>query len=119
MLILPDTPETVRFVGKPEMDAMQGAFLLNAGRGPSVDTTELVVALRDGRVRGAGLDVTDPEPLPEGHPLWSAPNVVITPHYGGVHPGYNEEAFEVFCRNLERWARGQPLENVVDRAAGY
>jgi phosphoglycerate dehydrogenase-like enzyme len=109
----------VGFVGRPELDAMEGVFLLNAGRGPSVVTVELVAALKDGRVRGAGLDVTDPEPLPDGHPLWSLPNVIITPHYGGVHPRYNEEAFEVFCRNLGRWVRGEPLEHVVDRAAGY
>jgi len=119
MLILPNTPDTVGFVGKPELDATQGAFLLNAGRGPSVVTDELVAALRDGRVRGAGLDVTDPEPLPGGHPLWAAPNVIITPHYAGNHPGYAAEAFEVFCRNLERWMRDEPLECVVDRAAGY
>ncbi len=118
MLILPGTAETVGFVGKAELDAMQGAFLLNAGRGPSVVTDELVKALQDGRVRGAGLDVTDPEPLPAGHPLWSLPNVIITPHYAGNHPGYAEEAFEVFCRNLARWVRGEPLENVVDRTVG-
>ncbi len=88
---------------------MRGALLLNAGRGTSIVTDELVPALQDGRVRGAGLDVTDPEPLPPGHPLWTMPNVIITPHYGGVHPGYDEEAFSVFCANLERWTRGQPL----------
>ena len=119
MLLLPDTPDTRRFVGKEELDAMQGAFLLNAGRGSSIDTEALVGALRAGTVRGAGLDVTDPEPLPKGHPLWSMPNVVITPHYGGVHPGYEEEAFDVFLANLVRWVRGEPLENVVDKGAGY
>jgi D-2-hydroxyacid dehydrogenase (NADP+) len=119
MLILPDTSETKGFVGKPELDAMKGAFLLNAGRGGSIVTDELVTALQDGRVRGAGLDVTDPEPLPTGHPLWSLPNVIITPHYGGVHPGYDEEAFTVFCSNLERWVRRQPLQHAVDKTAGY
>ncbi len=119
MMVLPGTPDTVRFVGKPELDAMNGAFLLNAGRGGSIDTEALIAALKDGRVRGAGLDVTDPEPLPDGHPLWSLPNVVITPHYAGVHPGYNEEAFDVFCGNLARWVKGQPLQYVVDRSAGY
>ena len=119
MLVLPDTRDTRLFVGREELNAMQGAFLLNAGRGTSVDTAALVEALRAGNVRGAGLDVTDPEPLPKGHPLWSMPNVVITPHYGGVHPGYEEEAFEVFLANLGRWVRGEPLENVVDKDAGY
>ena len=119
MLILPETPDTKGFVDKAELDVMQGAFLLNAGRGSSIVTDQLVGALQDGRVRGAGLDVTEPEPLPNGHPLWSMPNVIITPHYGGVHPGYGEEAFSVFCSNLERWVRGQPLQNVVDKTAGY
>jgi len=119
MLILPETPDTRGFVDRPELDAMEGAFLLNAGRGSAIVTDELVTALEDGRVRGAGLDVTDPEPLPAGHRLWSMPNAIITPHYGGVHPGYDEEAFSVFCDNLERWVRGQPLQHVVDRTAGY
>ncbi|HYW81888.1 MAG TPA: NAD(P)-dependent oxidoreductase [Spirochaetia bacterium] len=119
MLLLPDTRETRQFVGREELNAMQGAFLLNAGRGSSVDTAALVDALRAGNVRGAGLDVTDPEPLPKGHPLWSMENVVLTPHYGGVHPGYEEEAFVVFLANMGRWVRGEPLENVVDKDAGY
>jgi D-2-hydroxyacid dehydrogenase (NADP+) len=119
MLILPDTPDTKCFVDKSELDVMHGACLLNAGRGSCIATDQLVEALRDGRVRGAGLDVTDPEPLPPGHPLWSMPNVIITPHYGGVHPGYDEEAFSVFCSNLERWVNGRPLLNVVDKTAGY
>ena len=119
MLILPETPDTKGFVGKPELDAMKDAFLLNAGRGSAIVTDELVAALGDGRVRGAGLDVTDPEPLPAGHRLWSLPNAIITPHYGGVHPGYEEEAFSVFCGNLQRWVRGRPLQYVVDKTAGY
>ena len=98
---------------------MKGAFLLNAGRGNSIDTMALVDALRDGRVRGAGLDVTDPEPLPAGHPLWSMPNAIISPHYGGTHPGYEEEAFDMLCQNLARYVAGQPLLNVVDKEAGY
>jgi phosphoglycerate dehydrogenase-like enzyme len=119
MVLLPSTEETRRFVGSEELRAMTGAFLLNAGRGSSVDTDALVEALREGNVRGAGLDVTDPEPLPPASPLWSFPNVIITPHYAGVHPGYEEEAFAVFLENLGHWTRGEPLANVVDKAAGY
>jgi phosphoglycerate dehydrogenase-like enzyme len=119
ILLLPGTEETRGFVGKQEMDAMRGTWLVNGGRGTAVVTDELVRALQDGRVRGAGLDVTDPEPLPEGHPLWALPNVVISPHYAGVHPGYDEEALEVFCGNLRRWVRGEPLQNVVDKSRGY
>ena len=119
MLILPGTTETAGFVGKPEMDVMRGAWIVNGGRGTAIATDELVRALQDGRVRGAGLDVTEPEPLPDGHPLWALPNAIITPHYGGVHPGWEEEAFAVFCGNLERWVRGEPLRHVVDKTAGY
>ncbi len=119
MLVLPDTPETKAFVGREEMAAMRGAFLINGGRGKSVDTAALVEALGAGTVRGAGLDVTDPEPLPAGHPLWKMPNVIITPHYAGNHPGYDGEAFQVFVENLGRWMRGEPLRNVVDRTGGY
>lgn len=119
MLLLPGTEETRGFVGKAEMDVLQGAWLVNGGRGTAVDTGELVRALQDGRVRGAGLDVTDPEPLPDGHPLWSLPNAIICPHYGGQHPGYDQESLEVFCGNLRRWVRGEPLQNVVDKSKGY
>ena len=119
MVLLPDTPDTRAFIGREELSAMKGAFLLNGGRGKSIDTPALVDALRAGNVRGAGLDVTDPEPLPHGHPLWSMPNVIITPHYAGNHPGYDEEAFDIFLDNLGRWTRGEPLLNIVDRGNGY
>ncbi|HVO39334.1 MAG TPA: D-2-hydroxyacid dehydrogenase [Spirochaetia bacterium] len=119
MLVLPDTRETRAFAGREELAAMRGAFLINGGRGKSVDTAALVDALAAGSVRGAGLDVTDPEPLPAGHPLWKMPNVIITPHYAGNHPGYDREAFAVFVDNLGRWMRGEPLRSVVDRAGGY
>jgi phosphoglycerate dehydrogenase-like enzyme len=119
MVLLPDTRETRAFIGREELSVMKGAFLLNGGRGRSIDTPALLDALRAGNVRGAGLDVTDPEPLPPGHPLWSMPNVIITPHYAGNHPGYDAEAFNVFLDNLGRWARGEQLLNVVDRSAGY
>jgi phosphoglycerate dehydrogenase-like enzyme len=101
------------------MASMRGAYLLNAGRGGCIDTEALVEALRNGSVRAAGLDVTDPEPLPADHPLWGMPNVIITPHYAGDHPGYDREAFRVFLDNLGRYVRGEPLQNVVDKEAGY
>jgi D-2-hydroxyacid dehydrogenase (NADP+) len=119
MVLLPDTRDTLGFIGSKELSVMKGAFLINGGRGRGVDTPALVEALRAGNVRGAGLDVTDPEPLPAGHPLWSMPNVIITPHFAGNHPGYDQEAFTVFLDNLGRWTRGEPLLNVVDRDAGY
>jgi len=119
MVVLPHTTETVHFIGRKELLAMDSAYLLNAGRGSSVDTDALVEALRAGKVRGAGLDVTDPEPLPSSHPLWSMSNVIITPHYAGIHPGYDAEAFAVFIDNLARYIGGRPLANVVDKTRGY
>jgi phosphoglycerate dehydrogenase-like enzyme len=89
-----------------------GALLVNVARGPVVVTDDLVAALRAGRVRAA-LDVTDPEPLPEGHPLWSAPNVLITPHVGGATPAMWPRAYRLVRRQLERFAAGEPVENVM------
>jgi D-2-hydroxyacid dehydrogenase (NADP+) len=119
MVVVPGTPATRGMIGRREMAALRGAYILNAGRGSCIDTDALVEALRDGGVRGAGLDVTDPEPLPSGHPLWTMPNVIITPHYAGSHPGYDREAFAAFLENLGLYLRGEPLRGVVDKAQGY
>jgi D-2-hydroxyacid dehydrogenase (NADP+) len=119
MLALPGTEETRGFVGAEELAVMRGAYLLNGGRGTCVDTGALEHALRDGRLRGAGMDTVEPEPLPPEHPLWSAPNLIITPHYAGDHPGYAAEALAVFLDNLGRFQRGEPLVNKVDREKGY
>jgi D-2-hydroxyacid dehydrogenase (NADP+) len=93
--------------------------LINIGRGPTVDTNALVDALQARRIRGAGLDVTDPEPLPSDHPLWKLDNVIITPHFSGGQPGYNDRAVDIFIDNLNRFAAGEPLRNQVDKHAGY
>jgi phosphoglycerate dehydrogenase-like enzyme len=119
MAALPHTARTVHFISRKEMEVMDGAYVLNAGRGSCIDTDALVDALRAGKVRGAGLDVTDPEPLPSEHPLWDMTNVIITPHYSGVHPGYDTEAFAVFLDNFQRYATGTPLRYVVDKVEGY
>jgi D-2-hydroxyacid dehydrogenase (NADP+) len=95
------------------------AVFVNIGRGGSVDTEALVEALRTSRVGGALLDVTDPEPLPREHVLWTLPNVIITPHYSGAHPGYTERITAIFLDNLGRYRSGQPLVNLVDKNAGY
>jgi phosphoglycerate dehydrogenase-like enzyme len=89
-----------------------GALLVNAARGVVVDTDALLAELRSGRLRAA-LDVTEPEPLPEGHPLWSAPGVLITPHVAGAVPNTNERAAAAVTEQLTRVLEGQPLENVV------
>ncbi len=119
MAVLPATAATRRFVGRAEFAAMRASVFLNAGRGSTVDTDALVAALGSGALRAAGLDVTDPEPLPRRHPLWRMPNVLITPHCAGNHAEYEERAARVFLDNLRRYAAGEPLEHVVDKEAGY
>jgi len=89
-----------------------GALLVNVARGRLVDTGALVAALATGRIRAA-LDVTDPEPLPPDHPLWHAPNVLISPHVGGASSAFAPRADRLIAAQLERFAAGQPLENVV------
>ncbi|WP_437679767.1 D-2-hydroxyacid dehydrogenase [Sorangium sp. So ce131] len=117
---LPLTPATRGLIGRDELAAMKpSAILVNIGRGGTIDTDALVDALRSRRIAGAGLDVTDPEPLPRDHPLWRLENVLLTPHYSGAHPGYVERASEIFLDNLARYLDGRPLVNVVDKQAGY
>lgn len=118
--VLPLTAETRGMLGPQEFAQLRpGSVLINVGRGPTVQTESLLSALDSGQLAGAGLDVTDPEPLPPEHPLWLRPNVIITPHYSGGRPGYLDHVTQLFVANLERYRKGEPLENVVDVAAGY
>ncbi len=116
---LPLTPETEGLFDKAFFDAVKpGVFFVNVARGSSVVTEDLVAALGDGRVAGAGLDVTDPEPLPPDHPLWRMPNVIITPHIAWY--GNNSERRMALMReNIRRFIAGDFLLNVVDPAKGY
>jgi phosphoglycerate dehydrogenase-like enzyme len=114
--IVPLTEATRGLIGAPEIALMKhGALLVNAARGPVVATDALVEALVQGRIR-AVLDVTDPEPLPVGHPLWSAPNCMITPHIGGSTPEFIHRAFRFGAQQVRRFAAGQRLENTVTSA---
>jgi phosphoglycerate dehydrogenase-like enzyme len=116
ILILPATAETKHLIGAPQFALMrQGALLVNAARGPIVDTDALVEALHAGRVRAA-LDVTEPEPLPEAHPLWSCPNLLLTPHIGGSSPQFAPRALRTAADELRRYMAGEPLQNVVQAA---
>jgi len=116
----PLTPGTQGLVGREAIQAMKKtAVLVNVGRGPVVDETALVAALEQGRIRGAALDVFETEPLPAGHALWRLPNVLLSPHCADHVPGWVDEAMRVFLRQLERFRRGEPLRDVVDKAAGY
>ena len=119
VILVPVTAETRQLVNKDFLRAMKdGALLVNAARGVVVDTDALLEALTSGRIRAA-LDVTDPEPLPEGHPLWQAPGLLLTPHVGGAIYDYRERAYQVVSEQLARLAAGQPLLNVIDGARGY
>jgi phosphoglycerate dehydrogenase-like enzyme len=116
----PLTPHTHRLVGRDAIAAMKRtAVLVNVGRGPVVDEEALVAALEQGRIRGAALDVFETEPLPTESPLWRLPNVLLSPHCADHVPGWVDEAMRVFLRQLERFRRGEPLSDVVDKASGY
>lgn len=116
VLILPATAESRGLIGARQFALMrQGALIVNAARGPVVDTDALVEALNSGRIRAA-LDVTDPEPLPEGHPLWSCPNLLLTPHIGGSTPQFSPRALRTAADELRRYMKGEPLQNVVQAA---
>jgi phosphoglycerate dehydrogenase-like enzyme len=116
VLIVPSTDETRGLVGVKQFALMRhGALLVNAARGPIVDTYALVDALQSGRIRAA-IDVTDPEPLPEDHLLWSCPNIMITPHVGGSSPQFTPRALRTAAAELRRYMNGEPLQNVVQAA---
>ncbi len=99
--------------------AKPGSYFINIGRGGSVVTADLMAALESGRIAGAGLDVTDPEPLPESHPLWSMPRVIITPHISARTEGSSERRWLLVRENLRRYVAGEPLLSVVDIDRGY
>ena len=120
VLALALTPETTGVIGAPQLAAMRpDAWLVNVARGQHVDTDALVVALREGSLGGAALDVTDPEPLPDAHPLWSLPSCLITPHTANPWQTAQPLLARRIRDNVERFATGRPLLGQVDLAAGY
>ena len=113
ILIVPITEETRGMVDRDFLACMKDdALLVNVARGPVVDTAALVEALHTRRIHAA-LDVTDPEPLPQGHPLWGAPNLLISPHVGGASSAMKPRAYRLVRQQLERFATGEPLANVM------
>jgi phosphoglycerate dehydrogenase-like enzyme len=120
VLALALLPDTRGIIGRRQLEAMEAhAWLVNVARGAHVVTDDLVAALRGGTIGGAALDVTDPEPLPEGHPLWTLPNVIITPHVGNT-PDMAEPLLAArIAENVRRFAAGDPLVGVVDPNLGY
>ena len=117
---LPFTPDTQGLFNKSFFDAAKrGALFINVGRGGTVVTADLVAALQDGRIGGAGLDVTNPEPLPPDHPLWKAPNVLITPHVSAALEGNEVPRWILARENLRRYVAGGKLLSEVDVRRGY
>jgi phosphoglycerate dehydrogenase-like enzyme len=113
VILVPVTEETRRLVNAEFLKTMKdGALLVNAARGVIVDTDALLTELTSGRLKAA-LDVTDPEPLPDGHPLWSAPGLLLTPHVGGAVRDATDRAYSVVSAQLARLAAGEPLLNVI------
>lgn len=107
-------------IGEAEIRKMkQDAVLINLGRGPVVAEQALIEALREGRIRGAVLDVFDEEPLPAGHAFWELDNVLLSPHCADNTATWLNEAMELFVENFERFARGETLKNLADLKAGY
>ena len=116
----PLTPQTKGMMGTPEFRAMKStAVLVTIGRGQIINQAALVDALQTKAIAGAGLDVTDPEPLPQDSPLWEMDNVIITPHHAGASPKSWERIFNLFCENLQRFVADEPLTNIVDQTRGY
>ena len=119
---LPGTKETAGLLDRRRIGLMKpGAVVLNVGRGIVIDTEALCDALESGHLGGAGLDVTDPEPLPPDHRLWDIPNAVITPHISGFYhlPETLERIIQISASNLKAFAEGKPLRNIIDFSTGY
>ena len=119
-LCLPITPATERIIDAEALAAMKPtAYLINVARGKLVDEEALINALEDASIAGAGLDTTTVEPLPEDSPLWSLPNVIITPHVGPGTDGIGKSLVDFWCENIHRFAENEPLIGIVDRHSEY
>lgn len=116
----PLTAETRHMVGVEAFAAMKpGAVVVNIGRGPVIDEAALIRALTEGRIKGAALDVFEHEPLPPDSPLYAMDNVLVSPHSADNHPEWLDDAVRFFVAQFERFRKGEPLKNVVDKRLGY
>lgn len=121
VIAVPLTPLTRGLIGEAQFKIMakRRTFLSNIARGPIVDTDALMKALDEGSIRGAALDVTDPEPLPDGHSLFSKKNLIITPHVSASTRSYGSRTADILELNLAKFSKGEDLINVVNRKDGY
>lgn len=120
VIAAPHTPATERLFRRPQLLQMKrSAYLINVGRGAIVDLADLTAALCAGEIAGAGLDVFEVEPLPPAHPLWSLPNVILTPHVAGYSPQIAARHLDLLLDNNGRFLHGEPLRNVVDKKSWF
>jgi phosphoglycerate dehydrogenase-like enzyme len=120
VICAPLTPETLSLMGADQFAALpKGAIVINVGRARIIDTDALIAALQSGHLAGASLDVFPQEPLPPEHPLWTTPNVILTPHTSGFRRGHWDEVIDLFGDNLERFLRNEPLKFRVEPELGY
>lgn len=122
VMALPGTAETIHILNRERIALLpKDAYIINVGRGTAIEQEPMIEALNEGRIAGAALDVMDPEPLPHDHPLWSAKNLILTPHVSGnMTLGYTcDTNVAMFCEDLKNYAAGKPLNGFVDRTKGY
>jgi phosphoglycerate dehydrogenase-like enzyme len=116
----PLTSETRGLIGEKEFAAMKpGAVIINVGRGPVIDEAAMLRALTERRIKGAGLDVFENEPLPAGHPFYQLDNVLLSPHCADHTSDWTEQAMRFFLAQFERYSSGAPLQNIVSKHLGY
>ncbi|KAK9325768.1 hypothetical protein V1517DRAFT_313413 [Lipomyces orientalis] len=115
----PFTPETTKIINKKTLAKLKGAYIINIARGGLIDTDDLIEAAESGLIAGAALDVTDPEPLPDGHKLWTVKNISIAPHISGHSVGYEDRVTNIAIHNIKQLRAGKPITNQVDKAKGY
>ncbi|MDE0935707.1 MAG: D-2-hydroxyacid dehydrogenase [Mariniblastus sp.] len=120
IITLPLSATNENRIGKKQFDLLRpGAYVVNVGRGSVIETKSMVDSLSSGRLGGAGIDVVEPEPLPESSPLWGMDNVIISPHVGAQSPLRIPVTIDLFCQNINRFLEGMPLLNQVDKTLGF
>ena len=120
VIAAPLTPETQGLLGATQFAQLpKGALVVNVGRARIIDTDALIEALKSGHLGGAALDVFPQEPLPPDHPLWTTPNVILTPHTSGFRQGHWEDVIDLYAENIQRWLRGEPLKFRIEPELGY